>query len=151
MSHGAAFERPRPLRPGRPLDGGEGPPSSRQVPAVDRKRVRDVIKRSRSLHSGCQVIRWQNAQLGQLAPFRPLRPRRQLTKDQRRELWAAMRAEGMSYRQIAEADGTASKDTVQRDLSAVSNETPEKITGADGRSRPCIVFRDGGYLASGFD
>jgi ParB-like chromosome segregation protein Spo0J len=40
--------------------------------------------------------------------------RRHLTKEQRTPLWAEMRAAGMSYRQIAEADGTVSQSTVAR-------------------------------------
>jgi len=63
--------------------------------------------------------------------------RRHMTKDQRQALWADLRAEGMSYRQIAEVDGTVSKNTVQRDLSGVPNGTPDdKITGKDGKSYP---------------
>ena len=51
-------------------------------------------------------------------------------------LWADMRRDGMSYRQIAEADGTVSHDTVQKSI--VRNRTvdqPETITGKDGKER----------------
>lgn len=56
----------------------------------------------------------------------------------RAEMVAALRSEGMSTRAIASAVGT-SKDTVQRDLSTVSNETveqPQTVTSLDGRVRP---------------
>jgi N6-adenosine-specific RNA methylase IME4 len=64
--------------------------------------------------------------------------RRHLTKEQRTPLWAEMRAAGMSYRQIAEADGTVSKSTVADALSTVQNRTvaqPEHVTGKDGKRR----------------
>jgi phage N-6-adenine-methyltransferase len=55
-------------------------------------------------------------------------------------LWVDMRKDGMSYRQIAEADKTASKDTIQRAIenSTVSNETvefPKMVVGKDGKQR----------------
>lgn len=49
-----------------------------------------------------------------------------------------MRSTGMSTRAIADVVG-ASKDTVHRDLSTVSDETvdlPESVTGVDGKQRP---------------
>ena len=42
-------------------------------------------------------------------------------------------AEGMSTRAIAPIVG-ASKDTVSRDLSGVSHETPEPVQGMDGKT-----------------
>jgi N6-adenosine-specific RNA methylase IME4 len=64
--------------------------------------------------------------------------RRHLTKETRELLWIEMRREGMSYRQIAEADGTAHFDTVRRAVSSVANSTvdlPETVTGKDGKKR----------------
>ncbi len=62
--------------------------------------------------------------------------RRQLTRDQRATLWADLRREGMSYRQIAETDGTVTHQTVANSI--VKNLTvdqPETITGKDGKRR----------------
>lgn len=65
--------------------------------------------------------------------------RRHLSREQRKTMWVDMRQEGMSYRQIAEADGTVNKDTVQRAIeSTVSNETvelPDTVKGKDGKKR----------------
>jgi SAM-dependent methyltransferase len=62
--------------------------------------------------------------------------RRHLDADQRRELVAHLRAEGHSYRAIADAVGT-SLGAVQRDLATVSTDTvPDRIVGRDGKSRP---------------
>lgn len=72
--------------------------------------------------------------------------RAKLPTADRTELHAQMRKSGMSYRAIAEVTG-ASKDTVQRDVASVSNETeqkpldaevvpdPEVIVGLDGKER----------------
>lgn len=56
-----------------------------------------------------------------------------LTADERREAVAELRFAGMSQRAIGAALGV-SKDTVGRDLAGVSSETPDEITGADGKS-----------------
>lgn len=62
--------------------------------------------------------------------------RRHLTDEQRRDVAVALRQDGHSLRAIAGALGT-SKDTVARDLdSGVSSETPEEVTGLDGKSYP---------------
>jgi len=64
--------------------------------------------------------------------------RRHLSKDQRASLWADMRAAGMSYRQIAEADGTVRDTTVMRTLSTAANAAvaqPEAVVGKDGKRR----------------
>lgn len=66
--------------------------------------------------------------------------RRHLTKEQRAGLWVDMRKDGMSYRQIAETDRTASPATIMRavEKSTVSNETvelPTVVTGKDGKQR----------------
>lgn len=42
----------------------------------------------------------------------------------------------MNDRRIAGADGTASKDSIQRSLSAVSYETLDKVNGIDGKIYP---------------
>jgi N6-adenosine-specific RNA methylase IME4/ParB-like chromosome segregation protein Spo0J len=62
--------------------------------------------------------------------------RRQLTRQQREELWADMRRNGMSYRQIADVDGTVNATTIMR--ATVANATveqPEMVKGKDGKSR----------------
>ena len=56
--------------------------------------------------------------------------RRHMGKTAREKVWADMRSRGMSYRQIADADGTVSHTTV---ASGVKNFTPEKVTGKDGK------------------
>lgn len=66
--------------------------------------------------------------------------RRHLTKEQRASLWVDMRKDGMSYRQIAEADKTASHQTIMRAVenSTVPNgtvELPTVIIGKDGKQR----------------
>ena len=59
--------------------------------------------------------------------------RRHLTKEQLEEQWEAMRQDGMSYRQIAEASGV-SHETVR---STVKNLTvqPDVVVGKDGKKR----------------
>ena len=58
------------------------------------------------------------------------------TSTDRAALAKVMRESGMSYRAIGKLVG-ASKDTVQRDMGTVSNETvPDRITGTDGKQRP---------------
>lgn len=61
----------------------------------------------------------------------------QLPREQRREIVAGMAQAGMSTRAIGSALG-ASKDTVHRDLSSVSDETDDARTvlSLDGRGRP---------------
>lgn len=63
--------------------------------------------------------------------------RRHLNQEQRAALWVDMRKDGMSYRQIAETDKTASKDTIKRAVenSGVSFDTPA-VTGKDGKQYP---------------
>jgi ParB-like chromosome segregation protein Spo0J len=65
--------------------------------------------------------------------------RRQLTAVQRSGYVAQLRMQGLSIRQIAEATGV-SRGTVANDLAQLSNsgqlEQPERITGADNKSRP---------------
>ena len=65
-------------------------------------------------------------------------PARQRTEAERQELVARLRQRGLSLRRIAELLGVG-EATVYRDLSAVSNETPEntpEATGADGKTYP---------------
>jgi transposase-like protein len=63
---------------------------------------------------------------------------RNLTKEEREQAWADMRKRGMSYRQIAEVDGTVSKSTV---ASTVQNWTVEntvknqEVTGTEGEAQ----------------
>ncbi|NOZ22479.1 MAG: ParB N-terminal domain-containing protein [Planctomycetes bacterium] len=69
--------------------------------------------------------------------------RRHLTKEQRNKIWAAMRARGMPFEQIAAASGVAGS-TVQRALRANAKTDPEAVTGKDGkryppRKRPALV------------
>jgi hypothetical protein len=65
--------------------------------------------------------------------------RRQLDQSTRGSLVARMRIRGMSIRGIAEALGV-SRGTVANDVAQLSKsgqlEQPERITGADGKSRP---------------
>jgi len=61
--------------------------------------------------------------------------RRHLTKELREKLWVEMRQEGMSYRQIAQADGTAHETTVMRTVANATVEMPETVTGKDGKKR----------------
>jgi ParB-like chromosome segregation protein Spo0J len=66
--------------------------------------------------------------------------RRHLTREQRKELTAKLRALGMSLRAIAKAENV-SHETARNDLAGVNNLTPEaeppaKVTGADGKQYP---------------
>ena len=61
--------------------------------------------------------------------------RLRLPREERAEILPSLRESGMSLRAIATATGL-SKDTVQRELSGVSNETPERITGVNGVDQP---------------
>lgn len=62
--------------------------------------------------------------------------RRQLSEEQRREVATELRSGGHSLRAIAGALGS-SKDTIARDLAAVSCETAaDRIAGLDGKSYP---------------
>ena len=63
--------------------------------------------------------------------------RRQLSREQRDEVMRAMRADGMSQRQIAQAVGVSQK-TVSNALtcSGDENSSPEQVIGADGKSYP---------------
>ena len=60
--------------------------------------------------------------------------RRHLTKEQRQEQWAAMRQDGMSYRQIAEASGV-NASTVLRSTVANATVQPATVVGKDGKKR----------------
>lgn len=68
----------------------------------------------------CDAMRWE---------FRPS------TSTDRAALAKTMRESGMSLRAIGRLIG-AGKDTVQRDLSGVANETPAEVHGADGKTYP---------------
>lgn len=59
--------------------------------------------------------------------------RRHLTRDQRDGLIVDLRKRGMSERQIAEAIPGTSQPTVHRVLSGDSGESPEVVTGKDGK------------------
>lgn len=61
--------------------------------------------------------------------------RLRLPREERAETLPSLRESGMSLRAIATATGL-SKDTVQRELAGVSNETPALITGVDGVAQP---------------
>ena len=77
--------------------------------------------------------------------------RRHLTRDQREQMWIAMRQDGMSYRQIAEADGTAHFDTVRRTVANATVDLPATVTGKDGKkrvaSKPRTAFVSGEAVA----
>jgi N6-adenosine-specific RNA methylase IME4/transposase len=63
--------------------------------------------------------------------------RRQLSREQRDEVMRAMRADGMSQRQIAQAVGVSQK-TVSNALTCSGDEfsSPDQVIGADGKSYP---------------
>ncbi len=62
--------------------------------------------------------------------------RRQLTEEQRRDIVGDLRAEGHSLRAIGGAVGV-SQTQVARDIeTAVTDVTPERVTGSDGKSYP---------------
>ncbi|MBN2840984.1 MAG: ParB N-terminal domain-containing protein [Coriobacteriia bacterium] len=65
--------------------------------------------------------------------------RRQLDREQRREVVATLWREGHSQRAIAGALG-AGQSTVYRDLQMIgdSHESPARVTGTDGKSYPAI-------------
>ncbi|HCB12420.1 MAG TPA: hypothetical protein DEP36_02455 [Gammaproteobacteria bacterium] len=75
--------------------------------------------------------------------------RRHLNQEQRSALWVDMRKDGMSYRQIAETDKTASKDTIKRAVenSGVWFDTPA-VTGKDGKEYPRQVERKADWPGS---
>lgn len=60
--------------------------------------------------------------------------RRHLTREQLEEQWAAMRQDGMSYRQIAEASGV-SHQTVMRATGPNGPVQPPAVVGKDGKKR----------------
>lgn len=65
--------------------------------------------------------------------------RRQLDRDSRAPILAQLRAQGMSYRAIAEVAGV-SEGTVRNDVKSTAQscavDQPERIVGKDGKSRP---------------
>lgn len=61
--------------------------------------------------------------------------RRHLSKEQRKEQWAEMRKDGMSYREIAEVSGVDAS-TVYRSGVANATPQPETVTGKDGKEYP---------------
>jgi phage N-6-adenine-methyltransferase len=61
--------------------------------------------------------------------------RRHLTREQRREVVARLRAQGWSVRRIAEALNVP-KSTVHDDVSEIGHLNPTVITGADGKQYP---------------
>jgi len=60
--------------------------------------------------------------------------RRHLTREQLEEQWAAMRQDGMSYRQIAEASGVA-PNTVRNATVQNCTVQPAAVVGKDGKRR----------------
>ena len=67
--------------------------------------------------------------------------RRHLSKEQRSEFWATMRAGGMSYRAIAEVSAV-SPSTVLDALAGVQFRTPDAVIGRDGKVyKPAIYTR----------
>jgi len=81
--------------------------------------------------------------------------RRQLTDDQRKEIWLKLRQQGKTLQKIADIDGTVSretvrsvcqnlqtdKDTVQRVLSFDKTDIPLTIIGKDGKTYPATKPR----------
>lgn len=64
--------------------------------------------------------------------------RRHLTKEERQELWAKMRADGMTYQAIADASGVSNVH-VMRTIGSVSNNVETEcqvVTGKDGKQYP---------------
>jgi len=61
--------------------------------------------------------------------------RRHLTKEQRQEIWADMRADGMTYGAIAEATGVT-KQAVQSAVVKNLTTQPAYVTGKDGKQYP---------------
>jgi hypothetical protein len=61
--------------------------------------------------------------------------RRQLSSEQRRELWAAMRADGMTYEEIANETGVG-ETTVRRAVPPNGGTQPAAVTGKDGKRYP---------------
>jgi ParB-like chromosome segregation protein Spo0J len=61
--------------------------------------------------------------------------RRHLTREQREQMWIAMRQDGMSYQEIADADGTVHKTTVMRTVANATVDLPATVTGKDGKKR----------------
>jgi ParB-like chromosome segregation protein Spo0J len=65
--------------------------------------------------------------------------RRHLTKEQLQKQWEAMRQDGMTYQEIADATGNA-ESTVRTSIASVSQncetEFPDEITGKDGKKYP---------------
>lgn len=59
--------------------------------------------------------------------------RRHLTPSDRSGLVAQLRLRGMSIREIAKATGI-NRETVRRDLAGDTSVSPERVTGADGKS-----------------
>jgi len=66
--------------------------------------------------------------------------RRQLNRQERESIWAELRKAGKSYREIAEADGTASAPTIMRSVSGVSNETTRGRDGKTYKARKPIRY-----------
>lgn len=58
-----------------------------------------------------------------------------MPREERRTSVASLRQAGLSLRAIGAATGV-SRDTVQKDLEAVRNLTPDSITGIDGKEYP---------------
>ena len=62
--------------------------------------------------------------------------RRHLSREQRERQWADMRRQGMTYRDIAAADGSVGKSTVQTVVQNRTTAQPPTITGKDGKQYP---------------
>lgn len=86
-------------------------------------KLRDLVHEAKSsgAHDALGYASW-SAYLLDLFGDEPLR----LTRDVRRELVAELSEQGLSTRAIAPIVGV-SKDTVQRDIAGVSNETPAAV------------------------
>ncbi len=66
--------------------------------------------------------------------------RRHLTKEQWREQWAAMRADGMTYQAIADTSGV-SDETIRRAVATNVATQPTTVVGKDGKRYPAIKRR----------
>jgi len=66
--------------------------------------------------------------------------RRQLTKEQRADQWAAMRADGMTYQGIADATGVSDQNVINS-VSKKLETQPSHVIGKDGKKYPATKKR----------
>jgi ParB-like chromosome segregation protein Spo0J len=76
--------------------------------------------------------------------------RRQLDLSQRREVLAALRKKGMSFREISDLTGMP-KSTVATSLAGVPDGTPGRVRGKDGKEYPALQLRRPTVIAAAND